>query len=240
MAGASEGAVNFLNLAYLLEFSLVLNLTYRELKFPELYDGLKEKVEDIHKKYTKKSSINDLDDEEVNLHPELEELHGLLNPESHKKKEGQDRSIWGTHRIAKWFFKRLIKNRCSLSVVNFNIIFSLVILIICTLLSTQGFYVWFDSVFCFKQDLWGKTWSINMQYYWCLLAFFSMYLCVLPLFFIRLGTICETLFYGKDGNNGVVGNISSVIQKRCSTLDALVKGQNNSAKNFTADDEEDN
>jgi len=237
MAGASEGAVNFLNLAYMLEFSLVLNLTYRELKFPELYDVLKEKVESIYQKYTTKSSLNELDDKELDLHPELLELQSLLNPKDVKKGGDEDvEDKWEHKKKEKIFFKQFIKNRCSLSFVNFNIFASLLVLILCTILSNGYGMQVFKNLFCFEINLWGENRAINLQIYWYIIFVFCLYLCLLPLVFIKLETSCEFFFYGKDGKNGVVGEITRKIKKRCLAIERSTKDKNNVAENFTAKD----
>jgi len=234
MVDPSGGDVNFLTLAYLLEFALVLNLTYRELKFPELYDQLKDKVEEIYLKHTKKITLKEMGKRDLDLIDEVHLLHQLLNPEQKIDTDKQPYDVWSKHPKEKVFFQNYIKKRCSLTFVNWHIIISLSIVTICTILSNNAYLHWIEEILSPNITNPVAKFVISKQFVWHFFFIFSIYLCIVPLIFIRRGTACEIFFYGTDKKSGIVQTLESNIIKKYHSLNGTLESEQNDADSFSA------
>lgn len=119
------GNVTFLNLAYLIEISVVLNLAYRELKFAELHKRL---ITTINKVKKEKKDLGD----KIQNFPEYISLTKLA-----EEKEGGDgvKKIWQHTPFIRFFFYNLIVSRKSLSIVNWSILVNVFTLLIFTFFS---------------------------------------------------------------------------------------------------------
>lgn len=117
--------VGFLNLAYLVEISVVLNLAYRELKFAKLDEQLVETISSIEAE-AKKAEIS------LPTHggyTELQEIRSLVTP-SH---DGHD--LWESVPQRKWFYDNFIQTRVSLGVANYSIVVNVGLIILFSILS---------------------------------------------------------------------------------------------------------
>jgi len=226
MADPAGVGINFLNLAYLIEIAVVLNLTYRELKFPGLYDELKKRIEGMHENCKDIEAESDADTEKV--FPEIIYLRRLLlyKVPSQEKSFSIYKDPWDGYWMRKFFFKFFIKKRYSLSVVNFSILISVAILVFCTLFSFLSFNVLLEGVF---SSLDAATITLIAQVCWYVIFIVSVGLCVIPLFFIRLGTLCERLFYGSDGVSGVTKEIKAAIDDRIENMKTKNQSVNDDA-----------
>lgn len=203
MSAESVG-VSYLTLSYLIEIAVVMNLAYRELKFPELDNKLHEKVNDILSR------------------AEQKEIH--LNSEEKYKEYGElkslvvnngtgDQDLWGEHlQKRRWFFNKFIRNRLSLKIVNFNIVSTILILIGCT--AATGVYPPIENVFLLD-DAHKKIWAF--------LFVILVVMTVLPMVFIRMGTLCEVHLFGAGSKEGLVPKLSKRMFKTKSQEEIALK-----------------
>lgn len=205
MSGASSG-VNFLTLAYLIEVAVVLNLAYRELKFPELDNKVHEKVNDILLK-AKQMEIPKASATSPVIYEEYDELKSLI-----EKNGENDSELWGEHlRFRRWFYNKLIRNRRSLTIVNINILATISILIGCTI--GAGLYAPIEDVFLLDSA---------PKVVWVIFLIVLTGMTALPLWFIKMATLCEKHLLGVPPKTGLVQKLAKkMFQKREHELDAL-------------------
>ncbi|MEO6562954.1 MAG: hypothetical protein ABIN99_07890 [Nitrosospira sp.] len=115
--------ITFLSLAYLVEVSIVLNLTYRELKIAKLHKKLL-RTRDLLKDKT----YLEIPDEAV---PELKRFESLL------RSSNGDGDLWRNVKFRKYFFFHFIRSGQSLSIVNCSILANVACIIIFTLFSEK-------------------------------------------------------------------------------------------------------
>lgn len=123
MAGSS-----FLSLAYMIEISVVLNLAYRELKFPDLHKKVEKRVNTILNN-ARKVDIPSKENYD-NTYPEFDKIKAFI--EIDKKKE------WGEETLENFYIEYIIE-RQSLHIVNWFILCNVFLLIVVTALSSLDF-----------------------------------------------------------------------------------------------------
>lgn len=193
--GAATTGVTFLNLAYLIEISVVLNLAYRELKFPEMHKLLDQRVREILKAAKTKEMGPG-----VGKYPEYDRLASLINK---PEKNGNTiettvagvpiPDLWQYVHGRRWFFNNFIKKRWSLRIVNASVLTLLGILIFCTF--AAGWWPPIEDVYAMDTLL---------KKLWVGLFAFLVFLTLLPVIFIRAATLCESHLFGDDAHPGMV------------------------------------
>ncbi|MEP6878808.1 MAG: hypothetical protein ABI865_08145 [Nitrosospira sp.] len=246
--------VGFLNLAYLVEISVVLNLAYRELKFAKLDEQLVEMIASIEAEAKKAEIFDPLHGGYI----ELQEIRSLKTP-SH-----DGRNLWENVPYRKWFYDNFIQTRTSLGVANYSILVNVGLIILFSILSqisvTLGgcdpisFFQTSTSLVCkvpvafmnivgavtggfivltivalgmctwpvfIKILAWGMFISVNFSlfalavyyeesnlyytYLWLVSLGTLVTLCILPLIFIKMASLCQVFLFGGDNQNrGVV------------------------------------
>lgn len=191
MSDASAG-VGFLTLAYLIEIAVVINLAYRELKFPELHNKVFEKVNSILLK-AEQMEIPQEAEKDAKLNQEYLDLKSLV-----EKNGENDESLWGEHLShRRVFFNKYIRNRLSLRIVNKSILATIGILIGCT---------WAAPFVSPIVDVFSLDSAV--KWVWVLLLIALTGMTVLPLWFIYMATLCEKHLLGFAPNTGVVQKIA--------------------------------
>ncbi len=198
MSGSSSG-VTFLSLAYLIEIGVVMNLAYRELKFPDLDNKVHEKVNDYLSK-ANQMEIPKVSPTSLITYKEYNELKSLI-----EKNGENDSELWGEHlRIRRWFYNKFIRNRRSLKIVNANILVTIAILIGCTF--ATGKYAPIENVFFLDSE---------PKVVWFILFLVLTVMTVLPLWFVRMATLCEKHLLGVAPQTGLVQKLGKrMIEKR--------------------------
>lgn len=203
--------VSFLTLAYLIEIAVVMNLAYRELKFPELDNNLHERVNDILAKARQKEIPPKV---KVGVYSkdygEYDDLKSLVE----KNGEG-DSDLWGEHlQSRRNFFHKFIRNRRSLKIVNWNIVITVGVLIGCT--AAAGIFPPIENVFYL---------DTLQKWIWVLLFLHLSIMTVLPLWFIRMATLCERHLLGVPPKGGLVQKLAKEMFSRKAQEDAELKKQ---------------
>ena len=194
--------VGYLNLAYLSEISVVLNLAYRELKFPELHKKLTDTISDI------KEKALELDTTNKEVYPEYGKLLSLT--------EKDDKfNLWENVCIRGFFYKKFLRNRNSLKVVNFSILFNVLSLILFTFFSETSFSL-------------NETGGLHYFVFYASFTILTV-MTLLPLSFIKLSTLCEFFLFDTDEHCGMVSNLKESMFNR---RKELLKDENKSAKDF--------
>lgn len=201
MTGMLPDTVGYLNLAYLSEISVVLNLAYRELKFPELHKKLTDTISDIKEKALELDTTN----EEV--YPEYGKLLSLT--------EQDDKfNLWENVCVRGFFYKKFLRNRNSLKVVNFSILFNVLSLILFTFFSETSFSLNEPGLH-----------SIVFYVSFSILTIMTL----LPLSFIKLSTLCEFFLFDTDDHRGKVSELKEDMFNR---RKGLLKDENRMAGGF--------
>ncbi len=127
---ASPGVIGFLDLAYLIEISVVMNLAYRELKFRDLYETkLKDSIQYL-RNLARQEKINT---EYINT-----DLDIFISLEKHEKGESKtplSLDIWNGEKNLQKFYTKYILHRLALNSVNVIILFNVLLLVVFTALS---------------------------------------------------------------------------------------------------------
>lgn len=125
-------ANTFLSLAYLVEISVVLNLAYRELKFPDLHKKIEKNVDQI----MELASNTDIPRKGKDVYPELNQIEGFVRPiENHRewRISGQV--------MLEMFYKYFIVTGRSLRIVNWFILCNVSLLITLTAFTGTEFEI---------------------------------------------------------------------------------------------------
>ena len=180
-----------------------MNLAYRELKFPELANKLHEIVVPI---------LALADQREIpkntKTYIEYDNLRSLIEHNG----EG-DSELWGKHlRLRRWFFQKFIRDRKSLLIVNGSIIFSILAIIGCTVGTVLAYPL--NNVF---------SPSTPAGWIWLIIFSLSVTITIVPAWFIKMGTLCETHLFGDDLKGGLVQKLANSMFEKKNEADAILK-----------------
>jgi len=209
-----SSTVSFIKLAYLIEIAVVLNLAYRELKFHQLDERLRDEVN---------KTLKDSSTQELTESPPYKKLASLITPkiDDEIKDSSKIEDVWVDRPTLKKFYTRYIRDRRALKIVNIFIVVCLSFLLLITAsYAPYSFSITSDQHL--NQHL--------LEFAWMFSFIILSFICICPLFFIWATTRCEEFLFGcplhnKKGNNRVgkivslTGEINNLITSHKMMLD---------------------
>jgi hypothetical protein len=177
-------SVHLIKLAYLIEISVVLNLTYREIKYSQtgakLISALDKVMNDLRKK--------EIDIESEFYDPEYTYLVNIY--------EGNDKEAWQGHNLIRKFYRKFLKNGYSIHIVTACLLFNVFFLSVITLLDHINLPI------NIKNNIWTFGYiALNITIF-------------IPLFFMCFSGICYKYLFGNSQDIGRVGSLQHKIFKK--------------------------
>jgi hypothetical protein len=203
MSGSS-----FLNLAYMIELSVVFSLAFRELKFGELHDEVDKTVRSLI------SEVNStyaglLTEEHKDVIQEYKILTNLIDTKI-KNNNNHDISLWQNEMLGDFesliirsFYFNFIKNKFSLRFVKYSIVINIIMVCIFT----------FDSRYNIQlpHELEDKVW------WGCFSVLFVI--TAMPIWFIQMASCCKITLLGENKN----GNLYNCQTRFITTMDIILE-----------------
>ncbi|MGB0722431.1 MAG: hypothetical protein ACPGU7_08550 [Gammaproteobacteria bacterium] len=188
--------VSFFNLAYLVEISVVMNLAYRELKFANIHNRMSTEIANALAWARTNEAVN------PKIYPEYQVLEALENePDSKEERDEFWAEFWAAAPIwTRWFFETYIWTKKGTYIVNANIVTSICILLLITVLN-----IWNPALDIVANP--GAWQSVT----WIGMALVLTVMTIAPLVFIRLATQVERHALG-DGPK-VEGKIEKLLKR---------------------------
>lgn len=117
------GVDSLLSLAYLIEISVVLNLTYREIKYAQTGEKLLGELARVKKELKKK----EIDRNPTLYNPEYEYLKNIF--------DGKDKKAWQGHNTIRRFYRKFLLSHNSQKIVTGLLLYNIAFLSFITLMN---------------------------------------------------------------------------------------------------------
>ncbi len=213
--------MDFFKLAYLIEIAIVINLAFRELKFHQLSEKVREEI----KRITYESSST-----EATNGPHFLMLKSLIDCQAETKiKESNDiRPMWYGRNFIGAFFKIFIRSQRALRITNVTIVSCIILLILIT-----SFYSWPPALEVVMLSNIIRIWEHEIFIF---LAMILSVMCLLPLVFIYLTTKCEIYLFGSaiEETPGQIKSLELKLEEytkdRRESMESYNKGSENNHK----------
>ena len=182
------GVDSLLSLAYLIEISVVLNLTYREIKYAQVAEKLLGELARVKEEWKRKEIEKEIDRNPNLYNPEYEYLKNIF--------DGKDKKAWQDHNIIRRFYRRFLLSHNSHKIVTVLLLYNIAFLLFITLMNyilvinSLKNYIWFFG-------------------YITLIISIST-----PLVFMWLGGWCYRYLFGTNQDKGRVCALENNICKR--------------------------
>lgn len=199
-------SASFLNLAYLIEISVVLNVAYREFKFQDLHEKLNVDVSKI---------VARAEEQELHLKPEMYPEYGELKSLLDKDASGTD-GLWAHNQSWGRFFYKNIRGRRSYRRVNANVLICIIILIFSTLFS----YVQVPPFI-------EHPGSDILPILWLTIFLVLVATIVMPIRYIHLATKCQSFLFSYPN-----GQVPKLEQKMFARAESEISKDNATARKF--------
>jgi hypothetical protein len=199
---------SLIHLAYLIEISIVLNLTYREIKYVQTGEKLLREIAEIEAEFQR----NEID---INsdIHPESKFLKSIF--------EGVDREAWQGHNRLRKFYKNFLKKGQSKKVVTALIICDLFLLVAFSLIDRYDF---------FQLNQNAIIWNCGY--------IFLISSLIIPLYFTYRAICCYEYLFGRPGDPdyySIVGRINCLKWRILTRYEAIQDKTKKEAETFKVD-----